>query len=565
MIETACGCGDVFAVPESQIGQILTCGKCGAAQRALAAEAIRDGEGSADFDARLEPVSGFEESQAHLFLGGVADITFGKMDSHPLVLKGAAVSRRHGRLVRVDFGPSRWKVVDEGSTNGTYVNGRRVGTEQELKDGDLIKIGGCELRYRVCDLYVPKAARPAASSLVAGGAGLTCPGCGKPHAAKAKICVDCGIDLKTGRAILTRSGVDENDVAIRTENVVSLISWIFWTGLYPVASDAFGTCKPYLIRGVAILTVVVSLAYLVSGWTSPWNELPAGTGFILWPPEWAAAEIPESELAELQAWAEEEQLFLEQEQADGAPAEQLTAAEVEALMAELAGYMQPDVAFRWYQLITHAFLHADLIHLAGNMLFLLVFGTRVNALIGNIATAVLYPLLAVGSALVHLYFDGVGLLGASGAIMGLAGMYLMFFPLNTVWMTGWIRWGLIGGFHLSYRVWAMRGFWVVLFYIAFDVLYTWLGTEDGVAHWAHLGGFGLGMVLALLLMVTRLVDARGGDLLSILLGRHAWAIVGRPNRSAGSPTAVTATVIGPTPVGAVAATRAAARAPVRAG
>ncbi len=234
-------------------------------------------------------------------------------------------------------------------------------------------------------------------------------------------------------------------------------------------------------------------------------------------------------------------------------------------MAELAGYMRADVAFRWYQLITHAFLHADLIHLAGNMLFLLVFGTRVNALIGNIATAVLYPLLAVGSALVHLYFDGVGLLGASGAIMGLAGVYLMFFPLNTVWMTGWIRWGLIGGFHLSYRVWAMRGFWVVLFYIAFDVLYTWLGTEDGVAHWAHLGGFGLGMVLALLLMVTRLVDARGGDLLSILLGRHAWAIVGRPNRSAGSPTAVTATVIGPTPVGAVAATRAAARAPVRAG
>ena len=40
------------------------------------------------------------------------------------------------------------------------------------------------------------------------------------------------------------------------------------------------------------------------------------------------------------------------------------------------------------------------------------------------------------------------------------------------------------------------------------------------------------MLVALLLMVTRLTDARGGDLLSVLLGRHAWFIVGRPNRGA---------------------------------
>lgn len=515
MIQSVCGCGDAFALPETHVGKLHPCRKCGALHRPIAAEPIKDGEGSADFDARLELAAGGEEGQnQQFFLGGVADVTFGKLGTHPLVLNAAAVSRKHGRLVRIDFGPSRWKIVDDGSTNGTFVNGRRVGQEQELKDGDLIKVGGCELRYRVCELYAPGS--PKFKETLPASPGIDCPGCGKRHGTKAKICVACGIDLKTGRAILTRSGVDENDVHIRTENVVSLISWIFWTGLYPVASDAFGTCRPYFIRGIAIVTVVASLLFLVSSWTSPWEELPAGSGMMLWPPAWALNDQPEAQRAELEAWAAEDQITVE---------------ELESILAQFA----PSVDFKWYQLVTHAFLHADLVHLAGNMLFLLVFGTRVNALIGNIATAVVYPLLAVGAALAHLYFDGSdggAMLGASGAIMGLAGMYLLFFPVNTVWMTGWIRWGLIGGFHLSYRVWALRGFWVVLFYIAFDVLYTVLGADDGVAHWAHLGGFGLGMIVALLLLVTRLTDARGGDLLSVMFGRHAWALVGRPNRGA---------------------------------
>jgi len=55
-------------------------------------------------------------------------------------------------------------------------------------------------------------------------------------------------------------------------------------------------------------------------------------------------------------------------------------------------------------------------------------------------------------------------------------------------------------------------------------------SEGNVAHWAHVGGFLAGAGLALLLLFTGLIQARGGDVVSIVLGKHAWGLVGRPNR-----------------------------------
>jgi len=66
--------------------------------------------------------------------------------------------------------------------------------------------------------------------------------------------------------------------------------------------------------------------------------------------------------------------------------------------------------------------------------------------------------------------------------------------------------------------------------MAFDVIYTVFGLEDEVAHWAHLGGFLAGAGIAIILMVSRLVNARGGDLVSVVLGRHSWKLLGKPNR-----------------------------------
>ena len=63
-------------------------------------------------------------------------------------------------------------------------------------------------------------------------------------------------------------------------------------------------------------------------------------------------------------------------------------------------------------------------------------------------------------------------------------------------MVGWIRWGLITGFHLSFKCFAVRGFWVVLLYIMFDIVAVSLTMDDGTAHWAHIGGLVWGIIIA---------------------------------------------------------------------
>jgi membrane associated rhomboid family serine protease len=94
-------------------------------------------------------------------------------------------------------------------------------------------------------------------------------------------------------------------------------------------------------------------------------------------------------------------------------------------------------------------------------------------------------------------------------------------------MVAWWRRGLLLGAGFSKKIFALPGIVVVLFYISFDVIYTILRVETGVAHWAHLGGLIAGMLLAVGLLVSRLVHT-GGDGLSLLLGKYAWPLVGTP-------------------------------------
>jgi membrane associated rhomboid family serine protease len=154
--------------------------------------------------------------------------------------------------------------------------------------------------------------------------------------------------------------------------------------------------------------------------------------------------------------------------------------------------------------------------------------------------AVVYPLLAVLSGMAYLLAEQNAPLhpaiGASGAIMGLAGMYFVFFPVQKVHMAIWLRLGILTGWRLWYKVWRMSGFWLLALWVAFnDVLPTLLGSSDNVAHWAHLGGFVSGALLAMLLMVTRQVDAHGADLLTLAIGRRVWAVIGTPAARAAVP------------------------------
>jgi membrane associated rhomboid family serine protease len=140
--------------------------------------------------------------------------------------------------------------------------------------------------------------------------------------------------------------------------------------------------------------------------------------------------------------------------------------------------------FHAYQLVTHAFLHADWWHLGGNMLFLFLFGNAVDAKLGHLRFLGLYLLFAVlaGAGWLLLGPDKPAL-GASGAVMGLCGMYLVLYPRNNV--TVWID--EVFPF-IPLWITEISGVWVVLAFFAWDVLgVVWPGDEP-VAFVAHLAG-----------------------------------------------------------------------------
>lgn len=141
--------------------------------------------------------------------------------------------------------------------------------------------------------------------------------------------------------------------------------------------------------------------------------------------------------------------------------------------------------------VGHIFIHADPIHLFGNMLFLWVFGNAICAKVGNAWFVPVYVGLGLIAGLAHMLFDGDLALGASGAINGIVGMYLVWYPLNQ------IRVLVMLGVHMR-RVYVL-GYWLILLWFVFDI-YGAIGQERGVAHFAHIGGFVGGVGLAAFLV-----------------------------------------------------------------
>src|SRR5450432_1804575 len=148
MINTQCKCGRSVSAQESQIGETIACEKCGQEISFISAEQLPDGAGAGDFDAVLIVKSAPQETSARLHLGGVHEITIGKLAEQNIVLAGQRVSRSHCKLLRLDFGPSRWEIQDNNSTNGLFVNDERV-QSHELKNGDQIVVGEYELEFLV--------------------------------------------------------------------------------------------------------------------------------------------------------------------------------------------------------------------------------------------------------------------------------------------------------------------------------------------------------------------------------------------------------------------------------
>ena len=371
-------------------------------------------------------------------------------------------------------------------------------------------------------------AAPAATQVqeIAPGEGVRCPSCLQMLPARTRICVQCGINLPSGRPVLISRGLDEDMLEERGSIILQAISWIIWVGIYPVYSEARGRHRPWATWAIAALTIAVSVWF----WTEDRPHEPQMQTYknlMLWPVH-ERLDVDYIYYFYIHTSYGDRQAFKSEldKTPDNATEEQ------SALMAykELTPEQRSLGEFRWYQLFTHQLLHGGILHLVGNLLFLLIFGSRVNAVVGQIPMLVLYPLLgAIASwdALLTTNALPIPSIGASGAIMGMAGMYLVLYPLHRMYMAAWLRLGLIGRFRLFYKFFAIRGFWVVLGYIALDAVMVLVAAEDGVNHWAHIGGFVGGVVLAILLLMARVVHS-GSDLISLALGRHAWPLLGTP-------------------------------------
>ncbi|UYN98453.1 MAG: rhomboid family intramembrane serine protease [Devosia sp.] len=147
----------------------------------------------------------------------------------------------------------------------------------------------------------------------------------------------------------------------------------------------------------------------------------------------------------------------------------------------------------WATLVTYAFLHADWLHLLTNMLFLWVFGDNIEDALGHVCYLIFYVACAVLAALAHLLFnlDGNGpLIGASGAVAGVMGAYILLYPHARVFVLARI---------VIPIPLPVPAFWMLGFWIATQLFYALLGSDEPVAWWAHLGGFAAGLALAPLL------------------------------------------------------------------
>ena len=158
----------------------------------------------------------------------------------------------------------------------------------------------------------------------------------------------------------------------------------------------------------------------------------------------------------------------------------------------------------WFTPLTSMFMHGGWFHLLGNMWFLWIFGNNVEDSMGHARFVVFYLLCGLAAAALQTMADPssvIPMVGASGAIGGVMGAYVLLYPRVHVHMLV-----VLGFYATTFAVPAifMLGYWFVV-----QLVSGWMsvGVEGGgVAFWAHIGGFVAGAVLVLLFRNPRLLE-----------------------------------------------------------
>ena len=150
----------------------------------------------------------------------------------------------------------------------------------------------------------------------------------------------------------------------------------------------------------------------------------------------------------------------------------------------------------YFNFLSSMFMHGDIMHIFGNMLFLFVFGDNLENLLGHIRYAIFYVVCGCAAAVAQILMDTgsiIPMLGASGAISGVLGGYLLLFPNRQVKVI------------LLRVVTTVPAFVALIFWIGYQIVVGYLTPSGGggVAYAAHIGGFVAGFALIKLFAIGR--------------------------------------------------------------
>jgi membrane associated rhomboid family serine protease len=170
----------------------------------------------------------------------------------------------------------------------------------------------------------------------------------------------------------------------------------------------------------------------------------------------------------------------------------------------------------WYTLITSAFLHAGILHILGNLITLWVFGPPVEDRFGRAWFLAFYLAAGAASGLAHALLENAPAIGASGAIAGVTGAFLVLFPATRIKCLM---------FFFIIGIVMVPAWFLIGLRIAFDLLSQSLGVRNDIANIAHLGGYAFGMAVAFALLWTGVLRREPYDLFTLLRARQRRAAI----------------------------------------
>lgn len=173
------------------------------------------------------------------------------------------------------------------------------------------------------------------------------------------------------------------------------------------------------------------------------------------------------------------------------------------------GMLQPGDLHLW-QFFTYTLLHANAMHLAGNMLFLYIFGNNVNDRLGHSGYLAFYLAGGIFAGILHCLTNDAPVLGASGAISAVSGAYLILLPRSSITIIYFFF--LVGTFQIA-------SIYFILFYFVQDLLlnfFTSSATQAPVAHMAHVGGTIFGIAITIILLGVGLLARTPFDMFSVV-------------------------------------------------